>query len=76
MPAPVLVARLLAVLLLVMANLVQVAGWGDYFPWASPALFAQGTQSLPALSFASVLFTGLAGILGTCLWWKYADQNR
>lgn len=66
----------LAVFLLVMANLVAAAGWGEFFPWAVPALFAQGTQALPVWSFASVLLTALVGILGTCLWWKYADQNR
>ena len=29
-----------------------------------------------AVSYWIVLFTGLAGMLATYLWWKYADQNR
>jgi ABC-2 type transport system permease protein len=63
-------------LVLIMANLVSVAGWGDYFPWAIPGLFAQGKESLAASSFLIVLFTGLIGIFGTYLWWKFSDQNR
>jgi ABC-2 type transport system permease protein len=63
-------------LVFIMANLVNVAGWGDYFPWAVPGLFAQGKESLAAISFWIVLFTGLIGMLGTYLWWKFADQNR
>ena len=66
----------MAVLLLIMGNMVMVAGWGDYFPWAVAALYAQGTSSLTFASYAVVCFTGLLGLLGTYFWWKYADQNR
>jgi ABC-2 type transport system permease protein len=65
-----------AVLLIMMANVVGLAGWGEYFPWAVPGLFAQGKSALPPASFGIVLLTGLAGMLATWLWWKYADQNR
>jgi ABC-2 type transport system permease protein len=65
-----------AVLLIMMANVVALAGWGEYFPWAVPGLFAQGKSALPPASFVIVLLTGLAGMLATWLWWKYADQNR
>jgi len=65
-----------AVLLIMMANVVALAGWGEYFPWAVPGLFAQGKSALPPASFGIVLLTGLAGMLATWLWWKYADQNR
>ena len=58
------------------ANLVALTGRGEYFPWAVPGLFAQGKSALPAVSYMIVLLTGLAGIAGTYLWWKYADQNR
>ena len=30
-----------AILSLIMANLVVVTGWGEYFPWAIPMLYAQ-----------------------------------
>jgi ABC-2 type transport system permease protein len=66
----------LAVLAVMMANLVVVLGWGEYFPWAVPMLYTQGKNSLVPLSFWVVVFTGLAGMLATYLWWKYADQNR
>ena len=65
-----------AVLMLMMANLVAVVGRGEYFPWAVPGIYAQGKSSLPPVSYWIVLFTGLAGILATYVWWKYADQNR
>ena len=65
-----------AVLALMMANLVAIVGWGAYFPWAVPGLYAQGKSSLPPISFWIVFLTGLAGMFATYLWWKYADQNR
>ena len=65
-----------AVLTVMMANLVVVIGWGEYFPWAAPMLYAQGKSSLPAASFWVVVFTCLAGMLATYFWWKNADQNR
>jgi ABC-2 type transport system permease protein len=65
-----------AVLTLMMANLVVIVGWGEYFPWAVPGLYAQGKSPLTPISYWIVFLTGLAGVLGTHLWWKYADQNR
>ena len=65
-----------AVLALMMANVVAIVGWGAYFPWAVPGLYAQGKSSLPPISFWIVFLTGLAGMFATYLWWKYADQNR
>lgn len=65
-----------AVLTLMMTNLVAIAGWGEYFPWAVPGLYAQGESSLTPISYWIVLLTGLAGMIATYLWWKYADQNR
>jgi len=65
-----------AILTLMMTNLVAIAGWGEYFPWAVPGLYAQGKSSLPPASYWIVLVTGLAGMLATYFWWKYADQNR
>jgi len=65
-----------AVLTLIAANLVAIAGWGEVFPWAIPGLYSQGKGPLPPVSYWMVAFTGLAGMIGTYLWWKYADQNR
>jgi len=66
----------LAVLTLMMANLAAVLGWGEYYPWAIPGLAIMGKGSLPAFSYWIVLLTGLAGMLITFAWWKFADQNR
>jgi ABC-2 type transport system permease protein len=65
----------IAVLTLILGNLSITLGWGDYFPWAVPALLVQNAPIAP-FSIALVALTGLAGIAGTYLWWKYADQNR
>jgi len=60
--------------------LIAVAGWGSYFPWSVPALYAgfigsKGTNLEP-VSYWIVVLTGLAGMIGTYLWWKFADHNR
>jgi ABC-2 type transport system permease protein len=65
-----------AILALIMANLVVVVGWGEYFPWAVPMLYAQGKSYTQPISYWIVFLTGLAGMIGTYLWWKFADQNR
>ena len=69
-----------AVLLILLANIVAVTGWGSYFPWAVPALYsgAGGSQygALEPISYVLALLTGAAGIAGTYLWWRWADQSR
>ena len=64
------------ILLMMITNVTALAGWGEYFPWAIPGLFAQGKSALTAISFIIVILTGLIGIIATYIWWKYADQNR
>jgi ABC-2 type transport system permease protein len=66
----------LAILILMMTNLVAIAGWGDYFPWAVPGLYAQGKSALAPASYWIVFLTGLAGMGTTYLWWMTADQSR
>ena len=41
----------LAVLTLMLTNVVVVAGWGEFFPWAVPGLFAQAKTPLSPVSF-------------------------
>jgi len=65
-----------AILALIMANILGLAGWGEYFPWAVPGLYAQGKGYLAPISYPIAILTGLAGMIGTYLWWKYADQSR
>ena len=57
-------------------NVVTIIGYGEYFPWAVPGLYAQGKTVLGAASYGIVLLTGVLGVLATYLWWKYADQSR
>jgi ABC-2 type transport system permease protein len=68
------------ILILILANVIAVLGWGAYFPWAVPGLYTQAMGSpntqLEPVSYLIVFITGLAGIGGTYLWWKFADQNR
>jgi len=66
----------IAIMVLIMANLVVITGWGAYFPWAVPGLYAQGKGYLTPASYWIALLTGLAGMLVTYLWWKFADQSR
>jgi ABC-2 type transport system permease protein len=65
-------------LILVLGNVVTIAGWGNYFPWAVPGLYAAlaGRTNLDAISYLLVCLTGFAGMVGTYLWWRWADQNR
>ncbi len=65
-------------LVIVIGNFVAVAGWGNYFPWAVPALYTEsnGRGNLEPVSYLLVLITGLVGMAGTYLWWRFADQSR
>jgi ABC-2 type transport system permease protein len=64
-----------AILALITANIFVIAGWGEYFPYAVPGLYTQGS-SLTPVSYWIVILTGAAGMLGTYFWWKFADQSR
>lgn len=57
------------------AQVLTIAGWGEFFPWAIPALYAQGKEVGP-VSFALVIFTGVVGIAATVWWWEFADQSK
>ena len=65
-----------AILTMMMANIVALIGWGEYFPWGVPGLHAMGKSPLAPVSYWIVVSTGLAGMIATYLWWKYADQSR
>jgi ABC-2 type transport system permease protein len=62
-------------LMVVLAQIIQVMGWGEYFPWAIPALYSNTASPahLGVVSYIIVVLTGLLGLLGTILWWRYAD---
>lgn len=68
-----------ALLMLMLAQVVAAAGWGDYFPWAVPALYAgmagPAYANMGSISYALVVATSLAGIATTLAWWELADQS-
>ncbi len=62
------------------AQIAAVMGWGDWFPWAVPALFSGAVGPRTAqLGLHSYLLIGLAGAIGIAatFWqWSRADQTR
>jgi hypothetical protein len=65
----------IAIVAIILANLFLVIGYAEYFPWAIPGLFSQGTP-LTTISLCTVWLTALFGLLATYLWWMRADQSR
>jgi ABC-2 type transport system permease protein len=64
-----------ALLVMFLVQVIAQAGWGEYFPWAIPGLYAQGT-SLGIVSYVIVILASVAGLAGTFIWWELADQTR
>jgi ABC-2 type transport system permease protein len=58
-----------------LAQLMNVTGRGEYFPWAIPALYTQG-EALGAVSYVILVLTGAAGLAATVVWWEWADQTH
>lgn len=62
----------------ILAQIIAATGWGGYFPWPVPALYAgmAGPEyALPGgVSCALVMLTGLLGLVATFAWWELADQ--
>lgn len=63
------------ILAVALAQMVGIIGYGEYFPWAIPGLYAQ-REALGIVSYMIVALAGLAGVIGTLLWWELADQTR
>lgn len=65
---------------LFLANIIIYTGWGDWFPWAVPALYsgAAGPRAelLGLHSYLLLTVTLLTGLGSTLLWWRWADQTR
>lgn len=64
-----------AILAIFLAQVIAIAGWGEYFLWSIPALYSQG-QDLELASYAIVILLSLAGIAATFIWWEVADQTH
>ena len=57
-----------------LSQLITAAGYGEYFPWAVPALYVQG-ENLGTISYFIVILTGIIGLIATFAWWERADQT-
>ncbi len=69
-----------ALLTLVLAQILSVLGWGDWFPWAVPAL-ASGVSGPAAAqlgphSYLGVLVVAVVSAVATVAWWRVADHTR
>jgi ABC-2 type transport system permease protein len=65
----------------ILAQIISVLGWGDWFPWSVPVLLSEmfGPQGIEQLGLHSYILLSLAfftGIGATFLWWLKADQTR
>jgi len=62
------------------AQLLQVMGWGEWYPWAVPVLVGTiaGPQggSIGVHSVVMILAASAAGLAVTFAWWRSADQSR
>lgn len=67
-----------AILAVILAQIIAATGWGEYFPWSVPALLAgmAGPEyaQLGIISYVIVILVSFMGIVGTFVWWEFADQ--
>lgn len=68
------------ILTVVLAQIAVITGWGDWFPWAVPALFSGAAgprvELLGTYSYMIVVIAGLVGLAATFYWWRNADQTK
>jgi ABC-2 type transport system permease protein len=68
----------LAVSAVLVAQFAGGLGIGQYFPWQIPAEYlaaaAGNTHPLGLLSYGIIAATAVGGLVGTWMWWRYADQ--
>jgi ABC-2 type transport system permease protein len=69
-----------AFLMMALAQIAGVMGWGDWFPWSVPGLLGNlngpRTEPIAAHSYIVVLLAFIAGVVATFAWWQSADQAR
>ncbi|MEP6894982.1 MAG: ABC transporter permease [Chloroflexota bacterium] len=62
------------------AQIVAATGWGDWFPWAVPALYSgmvgPRAEQLGLHSYVLVFLASIIGFAATFYWWRNTDQTR
>ena len=68
------------ILTVILAQIVAVTGWGDWFPWSIPALYSGAAGPRAGLlgwySYVILVIVSMIAIGATFYWWRYADQTR
>jgi ABC-2 type transport system permease protein len=70
-------------LVLLFGQVFNALGYGQYFPWAIPALYSgsagalsgQTSEPLGFISYLLVVLVGIISLLATGVWWRNADQS-
>ena len=70
-------------LVMVLGQIINQIGYGQYFPWNIPMMYSGAAQALSGktaatLGFVSYLLVVLVGVIGLfaiIAWWRYADQT-
>ena len=67
------------IITMVFMQFIGILGLASYFPWAIPVLYsgAGGSEntSVGIMSYVILILTSLFGVIGTYLWWRFADQT-
>lgn len=67
-----------ALLTLIIAQFTGLVGLGPYFPWRIPILYATSiggeSAQLGLISYTILFLTSILGLIGTLVWWRFADQ--
>ena len=70
-------------LVLVLGQIFNQVGYGQYFPWNIPMMYSGAAQALSGkaamplgfISYLLVMLVGIVSIIVTGAWWRYADQT-
>lgn len=66
------------VLTIIIAQIIAVTGYGEFFPWSIPAIIGisiEDNMTIKGISIFIVLLISLLGIVSTMYWWRYVDQD-
>ncbi|WP_026886852.1 ABC transporter permease [Clostridium beijerinckii] len=64
----------LILVIVICSNVLASMGFAPYFPWTIPSVF-QSTGFLNLSSIIILISTGIAGAVGTFVWWQFAEQQ-